>query len=267
MNLNLIKNHFPLFVPPVELPMQMWISGGIFGIDRSRDERTVHTSNGDYSYNPLQNHVGIDLDAPEGSPVFSARKGQIMNIASISGDQDNQWIAMRHTYEGGMAFTTRYLHLREVVVSERDTVEHGHLIGFTGSKNHLHFEIHIIMNTDNLKKDWYRINIEPVDPTPYLYPWEKIYYERILNIVPSTQSPTPIQEAGMLRIKGIPMFRVKQNNINYYIPLYHLDSGDRCLVKMLYRAFVCDIDRVRLASRGSLFFGDRKIITAARILK
>lgn len=234
MNINLVNNHGPLFVPPVEFtrgkPMRMWTPRGLFGIDRIRGEVTVSTNAGNFSYRPVQNHVGIDLDAPRGAPVFAARRGQIVQIAALGGDSTNQWIAIRHTKEGGRAFTTRYMHLQEVVVSKREFVSHGDFLGFTGPLDHLHFEVHIVMNTRDLAEDWHRINIEPVDPTPFLYPWEKIYFEEIMDEVPSTQPPAPIQEVGVLRKSGVPMFQVRQNNKYYHIPLYYLDPGDKQLV-------------------------------------
>lgn len=263
MCINLVQNHQALFVPPVELPMRFRRPRGLFGIDRVRSTKSVTTSSGIFSYDPLQNHVGLDLYADRGKPVFAARRGEVVQVA---GSGSNRWIAIRHIQAGGQSFTTRYLHLQDPVVSIGDDVSHGDCIGFVGdiSPAHLHFEILLIVN-NTVANDWYRINTEPIDPLPFLYPWEKVYFEQLQNQTPSTQSPAPLQEVGVLRKQSIPMYQVKQNDEWYLIPLYYLDPGDQQLVSLLQEAYMTG-KRVRLASRESPFFEDIRIITAARVV-
>jgi hypothetical protein len=249
MSINLVQNHQALFVPPVELPMRFRRPRGLFGIDRKRPETTVDS----FTYEPLQNHEGLDLYAEQGRPVFAARRGEVVQVA---GPENNQWIAIRHVQPGGQAFTTRYLHLQDPVVSIGDDVAHGYCIGFVGDVTpaHLHFEILLIMN-NAVANDWHRINTEPVDPLPFLYPWEKIYFEQLQGETPSTQPPAPLQEAGVLRKQSIPMYQVRQNNEWYLLPLYYLDPGDQQLVSLLQDAYMSG-KSVRLASRQSPFFED-----------
>ena len=264
--INLAKNHLPLFTPPVELPMRFRRPRGLFGIDRVRSPRTITKPSGPtFTYRPLQAHEGLDLYGDVGDPVFSARKG---TVVQVSGSNPNdRWIAIRHVEPGGLAFATRYLHLQEPIVSIGDPVERGDCIGFMGSAvspTHLHFEIHIIMN-NTVSNDWHRINTELIDPLPILYPWEKVHFEQLENNTPSTQSSALLQEVGILRKQSIPMLQVRQNNKWYYIPLYDLDAGDQHLVDLLQKAYFHQKE-VRLATRESPFFEGIEIITAARVV-
>lgn len=270
MSINLVQNHQALFVPPVELPMRFRRPRGLFGIDRERSEKSVTYTNSSgasttFSYRPLQNHVGLDLYADQGRPVFAARRGEVVNV---DGSGTNRWIAIRHIEAGGKSFTTRYLHLQNPVVRIGNDVKHGDCIGFVGHvpqvPDHLHFEILLILN-ETVANDWHRFNTEPVDPLPFLYPWEKIYFEQQQNDVPSTGPSASLQEVGVLRKQSIPMYHVKQNNQSYLIPLYFLDPGDQYLVSLLQDAYLTG-KSVRLASRKSPFFEDIDIITAARVV-
>ena len=146
--IDLIKNHLPLFTPPVELPMRFRRPRGLFGIDRVRQPRTITKPDGTtFTYEPLQSHEGLDLYGDVGDPVFSARQGTVVQVSGSN--PNNRWIAIRHVEPGGLAFSTRYLHLQDIVVSIGDDVSRGECIGFMGSgvsPTHLHFEIHLIMN-------------------------------------------------------------------------------------------------------------------------
>lgn len=85
-------------------------------------------------------HQGVDLPAPEGTPVYAYESGQVQT----SGWGDN--------YSGNLirvaqdkANYQRYLHLSKMAVNKGDTVSAGQLIGYTGDTGskgsfHLHFE-------------------------------------------------------------------------------------------------------------------------------
>lgn len=94
-------------------------------------------------------HQGIDLAAPEGSPVRAALPG-VVRAAGARGDYG---LAVEVVHEGG--FTTLYAHASELLVKEGDRVAPGQPIarvGRTGRSTgaHLHLEV--------------RKNAQPVDP-------------------------------------------------------------------------------------------------------
>lgn len=196
-------------------------------------------------------------------------------MAQFSGQDrpsHDQWVALVHI-EGEHGFSTRYYHLQEVFVSIGDTVDAGQCVGLVGSPttgdwpDHLHFEIRQIVNTEDPAKRWYEINTEPIDPTPHMYAWEKIYFERLEDEIPETENGAPIDEVGMLRRHGVPVFQVRKKEAYFLIPLVSLDPGEKELVSLLRSAFVNNSRSVRLATRETHFFGDwnKKIITAARV--
>ncbi len=96
-------------------------------------------------------HSGIDLAAPEGTPVMASSSGKV-NFAGNKGSYGNV-IFIDH--EGGNQ--TRYAHLSKIAVSTGQMVKGGQIIGYVGSTGratgpHLHFE--------------YRVGGKPVDPRP-----------------------------------------------------------------------------------------------------
>jgi murein DD-endopeptidase MepM/ murein hydrolase activator NlpD len=102
-------------------------------------------------------HRGIDISAPDGSPIYAADNG-VVSFVSGDGSWDNGFgnmIQIDHMN----GFVTLYAHLSSVMVSVCDSVPAGSLIGYSGSTGnssgaHLHFEI--------------RLNGVPVNPWDYL---------------------------------------------------------------------------------------------------
>ena len=89
-------------------------------------------------------HLGIDLLAPVGRPVFASQSGRVY-LAGFDKGYGN-YVELAHP-EG---FSTRYAHLSEVLVKTGDWVPQGMLLGRSGKtgnanskliKAHLHFEI------------------------------------------------------------------------------------------------------------------------------
>ncbi|MFN2592760.1 MAG: M23 family metallopeptidase [Candidatus Dormibacteria bacterium] len=105
-------------------------------------------------------HTGIDISAPEGTPVHAAAGGRVILAAASVGDGGQlvgygRYVAISH----GNGFTTVYGHLDSINVKPGQTVEQGAVIGHEGSTGnstgpHLHFET--------------RVNGSAVDPAPYL---------------------------------------------------------------------------------------------------
>ena len=84
-------------------------------------------------------HKGIDLAAPEGTPVYACKSGEVLS-ASIDSTYGN-FIILQH--ENNMQSV--YAHLSKFAVSE-GYVRSGTVIGYVGTTGlstgpHLHFEI------------------------------------------------------------------------------------------------------------------------------
>lgn len=85
-------------------------------------------------------HTGIDIAAPYGVAVYAYNDGQVVKKAT--GDRAGNFVEISH----GNGYSSRYLHLKNSVVSVNQFVSKGQLIGFVGSTgwstgSHLHFEI------------------------------------------------------------------------------------------------------------------------------
>jgi hypothetical protein len=88
-------------------------------------------------------HRGIDLPAPEGSPVHAIAAGTV-RIAGEDPSYSDLIVQITHSHEDGTPYYSNYIHLSEVLVSEGALVRVGELIGRTGvgasGFPHLHFE-------------------------------------------------------------------------------------------------------------------------------
>ncbi len=85
-------------------------------------------------------HTGIDIVAPEGTPVLAARDGMVI-IEDFSAT-DGNYLVIQHT-DGTSAL---YAHLKDYAVPAGTTVQTGQVIGSVGSTgastgSHLHFEV------------------------------------------------------------------------------------------------------------------------------
>jgi len=97
-------------------------------------------------------HQGIDLAAPEGTPLLAFTNGTVsLSQSSLGGN-----ILEIHGQEGNLYV---YMHLQGYAVGDGVTVQAGQLVGYMGAGGdatgpHLHFEV--------------RVNGVAVDPEPYL---------------------------------------------------------------------------------------------------
>lgn len=98
-------------------------------------------------------HAGIDIAAPEGTPVAAAADGKVI-FAGWAGGYGNL-VLIAH----GDGIVTAYAHLASIAVGQGARVSRGSVVGTVGSTGHstgphLHFEV--------------RVNGTPVDPMAYL---------------------------------------------------------------------------------------------------
>jgi murein DD-endopeptidase MepM/ murein hydrolase activator NlpD len=98
-------------------------------------------------------HVGLDIAAPEGTPIFAPADGVVVEAGPAAGY--GNVIILDH----GGGFTTRYGHMSRIKVKKGDRVDAGDVIGSVGhvgwaTGNHLHYEV--------------RLNGVPLDPARYI---------------------------------------------------------------------------------------------------
>jgi len=98
--------------------------------------------------NPLSGreefHTGIDIPAPEGTPVLAAKDGYVTILHGLFNDHAQPDILLTHGDSG--RYTTLYMHLSAIHVEEGQFVRRGEHIGDVGSFGtgpHLHFEFRI----------------------------------------------------------------------------------------------------------------------------
>lgn len=91
-------------------------------------------------YRDWRNHNGLDLTAPQGTPVYATGDG-IVSLAAYNGGYGNV-VYINH----GFGFESRYGHLSKFNTQAGQQVKRGDLIGFVGSTGvsttpHLHYEV------------------------------------------------------------------------------------------------------------------------------
>ncbi|MDF7680895.1 murein DD-endopeptidase MepM [Enterobacteriaceae bacterium ESL0689] len=87
-------------------------------------------------------HRGVDFSMPPGTPVLAVGDGEVV-VAKRSGAAGN-YIALRH----GRSYTTRYMHLNQLLVKPGQKVKRGDRIALSGNTGrstgpHLHYEVWI----------------------------------------------------------------------------------------------------------------------------
>jgi hypothetical protein len=100
-------------------------------------------------------HLGIDIAAGTGAPVYAADSGVVVYAASISGGYGNM-VMIDH----GNGYHTLYAHLDSIMVYCGQNVLQGNLIGLAGSTGrstgpHLHFEVRL---NGGFINPWYVLN-------------------------------------------------------------------------------------------------------------
>lgn len=105
-------------------------------------------------YGTWKFHYGVDLSAPQGTPIYASRSG-VVNVAAYEAGGAGYYVNIDHK-DG---FTTRYMHMTHYIVSPGQYVYAGQVIGYCGSTGastgpHLHFSVYY--------------NGTPVNPANYI---------------------------------------------------------------------------------------------------
>ena len=86
-------------------------------------------------------HEGVDIIAPQGSPVYAAAAGRVTDVVRAHKGRGN---VVELTHQGG--YVTRYCHLGDINVTRGQAVRKGARIGEIGMSGssfapHLHYEV------------------------------------------------------------------------------------------------------------------------------
>ena len=118
----------------------MWQLKGVKGIITTRFGWTIH---------PFTHlgylHTGVDIAWALGTPVEATANGNVVETGYT--EDAGNFITIQHKY----GFTTRYLHLLEIVTRKGNHVNRGDTIGYVGNTGlstgpHLHYEVRLGAN-------------------------------------------------------------------------------------------------------------------------
>jgi len=132
-----------LAATPSIMPTQGWLSSAF---SRMRAHPVLHIS---------RPHEGIDVSAPQGSPIEAPANGTVIRAGWENGY--GNVVEVNHGY----GIVTRFAHASKLLVNRGQRVTRGErvaLVGATGLATgpHLHYEVHV--------------NGQPVDPLRYVLP-------------------------------------------------------------------------------------------------
>lgn len=154
----LLPSNFFVFIPGGEgqvitwnAPVQQDSAGNVVAFDPGSPFSCGSRSGGGTVWvNPLPNgtyvrgyyagHSGIDIAAPQGTPIYAANGGPILYAGW------NNWGYGSTVVIGHGAWSTLYGHMSSIAVRCGQTVAAGQIIGYVGSSGnssgpHLHFEV------------------------------------------------------------------------------------------------------------------------------
>lgn len=124
-----------------------------------------------YGINPQwypgqKGHEGIDLRAPNGTPIYAAASGEVYRVSGDTGAYGIH-VRIRHEHPDG-PFKTIYAHFQQANVSEGDKVNAGDVIGLannTGNSSGAH--LHLTLKKVGDGSDWMNLS-DIVNPVPYM---------------------------------------------------------------------------------------------------
>jgi len=121
-------------------------------------------------------HWGVDISAPEGTPVFASKRGIVTHIGSI-GKKNCDVVVVDH----GNSFFTKYGHIIPLLLPG-ETVEAGDIVGLVGPKSYTTYSPHLHFGMSS-------VSVDPLSIPNYL---------PILGPFPGTEL-NPISSDGRLQ--------------------------------------------------------------------
>ncbi len=109
---------------------------------------------------------GIDLEAPEGTPIYAAADGEVFLAGTPADDFGASWgnyIILYHGTYKGEGIRSIYAHTKENLVKAGDKVKRGQLIGYVGQTGRTFAGV----NGPNLHFEVRRVEV-PLDPLKLL---------------------------------------------------------------------------------------------------
>lgn len=113
-------------------------------------------------YIDKKTHGGLDIVAPEGTPIYAAQSGTVVSTyqgwTMADGKADMQSYGNYVNIDHGNGIYTMYAHMLRTVVKPGQSVNAGDLIGYVGNTGnqfgaHCHFEIRIQVNSADGRED------------------------------------------------------------------------------------------------------------------
>lgn len=95
------------------------------------------------------NHLGTDIAAPNGTPVYAAKSGQVITSKYTPYGSGSDWSYGNYVViDHGNGNSTLYAHMSSRKVTAGQMVKQGDVIGYVGSTgrstgNHLHYEVRV----------------------------------------------------------------------------------------------------------------------------
>ena len=127
-----------------------------------------------YGINPqwypgMAGHEGIDLRAPNDTPIFAAAAGTVIRVekTAAAGGAYGIQVRIEHHHEGDV-YKTVYAHLRNTMVNVGDAVNAGDTIGHadnTGNSSGAH--LHLTLKKVGDGSNWMNLS-DIVNPVPYM---------------------------------------------------------------------------------------------------
>ncbi len=129
------SEQYPLWLQPFIEPLEGRVSSAFGAV------RVINN-------NPPRRHNGIDIAAPEGTPIQAPNDG-IVRLAEFLLSGGNTIII-----DHGLGITSTYMHLEDIYVNESERVQRGDTIGTVGMTGyatgpHLHWEVNIYQRPVN----------------------------------------------------------------------------------------------------------------------
>lgn len=160
-NFTSLLEHFgykPLPEPTEPTEQSPWLMPCQYNSITSPYGERIHPITGKQDF-----HEGIDLAAPEGTPIYASRAGTVVyagwdNSSKLGG---GNYVSIDH----GDGYKSQYMHMKEFIVEEGQQVVQGQIIGYVGDTGgvtgfHLHF---VIRQWEESTQAWISH-----DPTEYM---------------------------------------------------------------------------------------------------